>query len=51
VFTTAPIISTCIKDSIAAGTEFEYMVEVEVPAGTQKAFLDPRAIVIDRDVL
>ena len=49
VFTNSPIISTCIKSGIATGTEFEYMVEVEVPAGTQKAMLDPRAIVIDRD--
>ncbi len=49
VFTSSPIISTCIKDGLATGTEFEYMVEVEMPAGTQKAMLDPRAIVIDRD--
>lgn len=48
-FTTSPIISTCVKDGLARGTEFEYKVEVEIPVGTQKALLDPRAIVIDRD--
>lgn len=49
-FTDAPTISTCVKDSLAPGTEFEYKVEVEIPVGTQKALLDPRAIVIDPDL-
>lgn len=49
-FTDAPIISTCVKDGLATGTGFEYKVEVEFPAGTQKALLDPRAIVIDPDI-
>ena len=48
-FTDAPIISTCVKESLANGTTFEYKVDVELPAGTTKAMLDPRAVVIDRD--
>jgi len=50
-FTDAPIISTCVKNNIPTGTEFEYKVEVIMPAETPplKALLDPRAIVIDRD--
>lgn len=47
VFTTSPIISTCVKDGLARGAVLEYLVEVEVPAGTKKAWLDPRAVVID----
>ena len=48
-FTDAPIISTCIKEGLALDSTFEYKVEVELPPGTTKAMLDPRAVVIDRD--
>ena len=43
-----PIISTCVKEGLAVGDDFKYIVEVKFD-GKVIAMLDPRAIVIDRD--